>query len=238
VRARSSSASQFGLNNLNAPAIAANHLFPVGYVPDFSAIASYRVRIGAVTVRPVLSWESGYPYGNGRKAWVYDPSGKPVQVINDNNVNPGANYYFLRDPSHPYDAATNPIIASLGTPEGDDPNTLRSTPLLTASVHVEAPLSNRVTLALDVTNLFGTSTPTQLQNNPYLIGPPGYTGGNPNYARWYGALLNGSPYVLGNGVPTNDGTTPIVPWTYGTAGYVPSSYPEARSVYLQLRVQI
>ncbi len=238
VRARSSSASQFGLNNLNAPAIAANHLFPVGYVPDLSAIASYRLRVGAVTVRPALSWESGYPYGNGRKVWIYDPSGKPVQAINDNHVNPGANYYFLRDPNLPYDAATNPVVASLGTPEGDDPNTLRSTPLLSASVQVEVPLSPRVTLGLAVTNLFGSSTPTQLQSNPYLIGPPGYTGGNAAHAAWYGAQLNGAPYVLGNGVPTNDGIKPIVPWTYGTAGYVPSSYPEARSVYLQLRVQM
>jgi hypothetical protein len=238
VRARSSSASQFGLNDLNAPAIAANHLFPVGYVPDLTAIASYRMRVGAVIVRPALSWESGYPYGNGRKAWVYDALGKPTQTINDNHVNPGANYYFLHDPGLPYDAVTNPIVASLGTPEGDDPNTLRSTPHLSASVHLEAPLSRRVLLSLDVTNLFGTSTPTQLQSNPYLIGPPGYTGGNAAYAAWYGVKFNGTPYALGNGVPTNDGLAPIVPWTYGTAGYVPSSYPEARSVYLQLRVQI
>jgi Carboxypeptidase regulatory-like domain len=238
VRARSSSASQFGLNNLNAPAIAANHLFPVGYVPDLSAIASYRVRFGAVIVRPALSWESGYPYGNGRKVWVYDASGKPTQTMNDNHVNPGANYYFLRDPGQAYDPVTNPVVASLGTPEGDDPNTLRSTPHLSASVHLETPLSRRVLLSLDVTNLFGTSTPTQLQSNPYLIGPPGYTGGNAAYAAWYGAKFNGTPYALGNGVPTNDGLAPIVPWTYGTAGYVPSSYPEARSVYLQLRVQI
>ncbi len=239
VRARSSSASQFGLNDLNAAAIAANHLFPVGYVPDLSATAWYRVRSGAVSVRPSLSWESGYPYGNGRKVWTYDTvTGKPVQVINNNHVNPGANYFFLRDPRSPYDPASNPVVATLGTPEGDDPNTLRSAPLLLASVRVEAQLSPRVTLALDVANVFGTSAPTQLQSNPYLVGPPGYAGGNAAYAAWYGAQLNGNPYVLGNGVPTNDGTTPALPWRYGTAGYVPSSYPEARSVYLQLRVRM
>jgi hypothetical protein len=239
VRARSSSASQFGLNDLNAAAIAANHLFPVGYVPDLSATASYRVRLGALSVRPSVSWESGYPYGNGRKVWTYDAvTGKPVQVLNDNHVNPGANYYFLRDPRLPYDPAANPVVATLGTAEGDDPNTLRSTPLLLASVRVEAQLSPRVTLALGIANLFGASAPTQLQSNPYLIGPPGYKGGNAVYAAWYGAQLNGNPYLLGNGVPTNDGMTPALPWTYGTAGYVPSSYPEARSVYLQLRVRM
>ena len=96
---------------------------------------------------------------------------------------------------------------------------------------MEAQLSPRVTLALDVANVFGTSAPTQLQSNPYLVGPPGYAGGNAAYAAWYGAQLSGNPYLLGNGVPTNDGTTPALPWRYGTAGYVPSSYPEARSVF-------
>jgi hypothetical protein len=239
VHARSSSASQFGLNNLNAPAIAANHLFPVGYVPDLTAIATYRFRAGRVTIAPSLSYETGYPYGNGRKAWIYDPNtGKPVQVLNDNHVNPGASYYFLRDPSLAYDPATNPIVSSLGTPEGDDPNTLRSNPLLLASLHIEAPLSKRVTLALDVANLFGTTTPTQLQGNPYMIGPPGYTGGNAAYAAWFGQQLGGGSYTLGNGVPTNNGTTPVLPWQYGTGPYVPASYPEARSVYLRLIVNL
>jgi TonB dependent receptor/Carboxypeptidase regulatory-like domain len=238
VRARSSSASQFGLNDLNAPALAANHLFPVGYVPDFSAIASYRARIGKVTVAPAISYESGYPYGNGRTVWVYGANGVPVRVQNDNHVNPGFSYYFLRDPGLPYDAAANPVIGSLGTPEGDDPNTMRSTPMVLVSLHADVPVTPRVSVSLDVTNLFGTARPTQLQGNPYLIGPPGYTGGDPLYAAWYGQHFNGMSYTLGNGVPTNDGTTRAVPWTYGTAGYVPSSYPEARSVYLRLQVRV
>jgi hypothetical protein len=238
VHARSSSASQFGLNDLNAPAIAANHLFPVGYVPDLSAVASYRFKLGRLTLAPALSFETGYPYGNGRKAWVYDANGTPSQVLNDNHVNPGYNYYFLRDPSLPYDAASNPIVSTLGTREGDDPNTLRSAPLLLLSLHAEQQLSPRVTLALDVANVLGTATPTQLQSNPYLIGPPGYTGGDAQYAAWYGQQLTGAPYTLGNGVPTNDGRHAILPWRYGTGAYVPSSYPEARSVYLKLRVTL
>lgn len=240
VHARSSSASEFGYNNLNAPAIAANHLFPAGYVPDLSAVASYKLRIGRLDVTPTLSWESGYPYGNGRTAWIYDPkTGLPSLVPNDNHVNPGYNYYFLRDPSRPYDPAANPFVATLGTPEGDDPNTLRSSALLLASLHVEASPSRRVTLSLDVANLFATATPTQLQGNPYLIGPPGYRGGNLLYASWYGQQLGAArPYVLGNGVPTNDGVTQIVPWTYGTGAYVPSSFPEARSVYVRLRYRV
>jgi hypothetical protein len=237
VRARSSSASQFALNDLNAPAVAANHLFPVGYVPDFGATATYRLRAGRLTLVPALSFETGYPFGNGRKVWAYAADGRtPVQVRNDNHVNPGYNYYFLRDPAAAFDPVTNPVVSSLGTPEGDDPNTLRSGALLLVSLHVEHPMSRRLTLALDVANLFGTSAPTQLQSNPYLIGPPGYSGGNAQYAAWYGQQLGGAPYTLGNGVPTNDGRHQIVPWTYGTGAYVPSSYPEARSVSLTLRV--
>ncbi|HVA36554.1 MAG TPA: hypothetical protein VNJ51_02955 [Candidatus Dormibacteraeota bacterium] len=55
---------------------------------------------------PSISYESGYPYGNGKMTWIFDPAThQPVQVPNDNYVNPGYNYDFLRDPSRPYDAA-------------------------------------------------------------------------------------------------------------------------------------
>lgn len=239
TRGFSSSASQFGLNDLNAPAIAANHLFPIGYVPPFSALLSYELHAGRTIITPWISYESGYPYGNGKMAWVYDANGDPVQVANDNHVNPGYNYYFLRDPSLPFDANSNPYIANLGTPEGNDPNTLRSKPLLLVSLRAETPLSSRVTLMLDVANLFGNAQPTQMMGNPYLIGPPGYTGGNPLYARYYGTVFGSTgPYTLGNGIPTNDGTTAAVPWSYGTGPYIASSYPEARSVYVRIRVRL
>ncbi|MGH7755910.1 MAG: carboxypeptidase regulatory-like domain-containing protein, partial [Vulcanimicrobiaceae bacterium] len=174
VRAVSSSASQFGLNDLNAPAIAAGHLFPVGYVPNLSAILSYRFVHGPWTIEPVVSYQTGYPYGNGKLAWVFDPNGKPIQVPNDNHVNPGYSYYFLRDPSRAYDPQANPYIGSLGTPEGGDPNTLRSPPATLVSLRVERALSPHATVELDVDNLFAHAAPTQLTGNPYLIGPPGY----------------------------------------------------------------
>ena len=44
-----------------------------------------------------------------------------------------------------------------------------------------------------------------------------------------------TPYLLGNGVPTNDGVNQAVPWTYGTAAYMPQSYPLARTFQLRLR---
>ena len=242
IRAASSSASEFAYNNLNAPAIAAGHLFPLGYVPDFSATLSYEIRAAGQRVRiePSLSYESGYPYGAGKTAWIFDPvTHKPLQVPNDNYINPGASYYFLRDPSQPFDPVRNPYIGNLGTPEGNDPNTLRSPPQMLVNLHVEADLSSRVTAILDAANLFGNSAPTEYQTNPYLIGPPGYAGGNPLYAAYYQNVMGSSqPYVLGNGVPTNDGVTQSVPWSYGRAAYVPQSYPMSRSIELRLRLRM
>ena len=241
VRAFSSSASQFAYNNLNAPAIAADHRFPVGYVPDFTATLSYEFSAAGrrLRVTPALSYATGYPYGNGRLAWTFDTRGRPVQVPNDNFVNPGSNYYFLRDPSVPYDAATNPYIGNLGTPEGNDPNTLRSPAQTLVNLHAEGDLGRRLTAVVDVVNLFGNFSPNAYQNNPYLIGPPGYTGGDPRYAAAYAAAAGFSrPYGLGNGVPTNDGVTQSVPWQYGRGGYVPQGYPLGRTLQFRLRYRL
>jgi hypothetical protein len=104
---------------------------------------------------------------------------------------------------------------------------------------VETPLSQRASVILDLSNVLGTGSPTQLVGNPYLIGPPGYTGGNALYESYYGKIFGaGAPYTLGNGVPTNDGRTAAVPWSYGTGAYVPSSYPQARSAEIYIRWQL
>jgi hypothetical protein len=253
ARAFSSSASQFAYNDLNAPAIAANHLFPVSYQPDFTTELSYEFTDATKRWRftPSLSYATGYPYGNGKMVYEFDPvTGKPIQVPNDNYVNPGANYYFLKDPSAPFNAVTNPYIGNLGTNEGNDPNTLRSTPQILVNLHVEGDVTPRLTAILDVANVLGNFAPTAYQNNSYLIGPPGYKGGNATYAACYGQILAGTvpcapglpagttPYTLGNGVPTNDGVTQSVPWTYGTAGYIPQSYPLGRTLQIRLRYRL
>ncbi|HYZ16681.1 MAG TPA: TonB-dependent receptor [Candidatus Acidoferrum sp.] len=241
ARGFSSSASQFAYNSLNAAAVAAGHLFPVGYIPDLTSTLSYQFETAKRRVRiaPSISFQTGYPYGNGRMIWIFDANGKPVQVPNDNHVNPGYNYYFLRDPSQAFNAATNPYIGSLGTPEGNDPNTLHTPSQTLVNLHIEGDVSPRLTLMVDVVNLLGNFSPTAYQGNPYLIGPPGYTGGNPLYAVAYqNAAGVAQPYTLGNGVPTSNGTTQAVPWTYGTAGYVPQSYPLGRSLQIRLRYRI
>lgn len=242
VRAYSSSASQFAYNDLNAPAVAAGVLFPVGYLPNFSMNLSYEfhTRDRRLRVTPSLSYESGYPYGNGKMVWVFDPvTGKPQEVRNDNYWDPGYNYYFLANPSQPYNASSNPYIGSLGTPEGDTPNTLHAPGETYVNLHVEADISPRWTAIVDVSNLLGNDAPTSYQGNPYLIGPPGYAGGNADYASWYeqaGGYTQ--PYTLGNGVPTNNGQTQSVPWTYGRGGYIAQNYPMGRAVQFMLRVRL
>ncbi len=170
-------------------------------------------------------------------AWIFDPvTNKPVQVLNDNFVNPGSNYYFLRNPAQAFNAVTNPYIGNLGTPEGNDPNTLRSPPQTLVNLHIEGDFSPRLTGIIDIVNVFGEFAPTAYQTNPYLIGPPGYAGGNALYAPYYqGVIGSAQPYLFGNGVPTNDGVTQAVPWSYGRTGYVPQSYPLGRSVQLRLQ---
>lgn len=239
-RTFTSSIYQFAFNDLNAPAVLAGHLFPANYIPNFTATASYEIGLDRRRLRltPMLSYESGYPYGNGTMIWEI-VRGVPTQVPNDNYLNPGYNYYFLKNPARPFDAATNPYIATMGTNEGADPNTLRTTPQTLASLHVEYDLTRNLTASFDASNLLGVDSPTQLQGNPYLIGPPGYRGGDAYYERAYGSqYCKKCLYTLPNGVPTNDGKSPAVPWNYGTAGYVPQSYPMARSAMIRLRYRL
>lgn len=253
VRAYSSSASQFAYNDLNAPAVAAGQLFPVSYEPDFTAELSYEFSAfhRGLRFRPSLSYQTGYPYGNGKDVWIFDPTtNKPELVPNDNYWNPGYNYYFLANPSLPYNASTNPYVGNLGTNEGSTPNTLRSPSQFLVNLHMEGDISKRATIVVDIANVFGQFAPTAYQGNPYLIGPPGYAGGNATYAACYAQIFAGNvpctlpappgtvPYSLGNGVPTNDGVHAVVPWSYGRAGYVPQSYPLGRSIELRLRYRM
>jgi hypothetical protein len=242
VSAFSSSASQFAYNDLNAPAVAAGHLFPASYLPSLSGTLSYEFDVPGRRVRitPSLSYESGYPYGNGKSIYIFNPTtNKPELVPNDNYYNPGYNYYFLQNPNNPYNATTNPYIGNLGTPEGNDPNTLKAPPESFVNLHVEGDITPRLTAILDVVNLLGNSSPTSYQGNPYLIGPPGYAGRNANYASAYEAAGGYSaPYTLGNGIPTENGQTQAVPWQYGRSGYVPQNWAAAMSLQLRLRYRM
>ncbi len=260
IRAFSSTANQFALNGLNPAAVAAGILFPEGSVPDLTTTLSYEAHLGRkVRITPSLSYQTGYPYGNGTELYIIGPNKKPALVPNDNFTNPGYNYYFLRNPGQPFNSLTNPYVATLGTPEGPLQNSLRSMPQMLANLHAEVDLGPRLKAVVDVGNLFGTATPTQLLGNPYLAGPPGYGGGNPAYAAAYANALsaaNGGSlaltpaqcapavarkngcYVLGNGVPTENGLDQALPWNYGSSGYVGENYPNGRTIQLRLKYEL
>ena len=62
-------------------------------------------------------------------------------------VNPGANYYFLKNPSpEPFNATTNPYIGNSGTNEGNDPEhagrSMPQTP--SSSLHIEGDITSRL----------------------------------------------------------------------------------------------
>jgi len=110
-------------------------------------------------------------------------------VPNDNFVNPGANCYFLANPSVPFNAVTKPYIGNLGTNAGSDPNMLRSIPQLLVNLRLEKDITPRLTFIVYVANLFNYVAPTAYQVNAYPIGPPGYKGGNAAHSNCYGQIL-------------------------------------------------
>jgi len=52
------------------------HLFPLGYVPDLTATLSYEFAFlhRRLRITPSISYESGYPYGNGTMVYQFDRS--------------------------------------------------------------------------------------------------------------------------------------------------------------------
>jgi len=237
--------SQYSLNQVNPAQIAAQHLIPGSFFPDFSGTASFRFQLGKkTTITPQISYESGLPYGNGTKLYIADPvTGQPTLVNNDNHVNPGYAYSFLKDPSQPH-SATNPYTADLGTGEGSDPQSLRAAPRTFVSLHITHQLSRHMSLSLDGSNLLNFTGPIELLSNGYAPGPPGYKGGDPLIAAWmqttYGKLgsYRKLPYILGNGVPTVDGYHPEFgpQFNYGTGPYVTAALPYRRQIKLTVTI--
>lgn len=235
--------SGYNLNQIN-PALTASHtLIPQGFFPNLTSQLSYAWRRGNTTVTPSVSFESGYPYGNGTKVWVLDANGNAVHVNNDNHVNAGYAYYFLQNPALPYNATTNPYIANLGTPEGDTPYTLHTPPRTFVSLQIDQHVNSRWKASLTVNNLLNFTKPVQYISNPYMPGPPGYTGGNAQIATWMGqqwgtglAQYRGLPYILGNGIPTLDGYHPEFgpQFNYGTGPYVSAALPYGRTALFTL----
>lgn len=104
-------------------------------------------------------------------------------------------------------------------------------------------MTHRLKATLIVSNVLNFVKPTQYISNPYMPGPPGYTGGNRYIAGWmakqWGTALGqyrDLPYILGNGIPTLDGYHPEFgpQFNYGTGPYVAGALPYGRSALLMM----
>ena len=171
----------------------------------------------------MLSYQSGYPYGNGRTVWERI-RGVPTQVQNDNYALPGYNYYFLENPSLPFNARTNPYIATLGRQRGRRSQHAAYDAADAGVVTFNSnDLSPHVTVLFDVSNLLGVATPTQLQRNPDRSGRRDIWGKSLLRTGVWSAVLQEVSLYAGNGIPTNDGRYPAVPWAMGNGGIRPRS---------------
>jgi hypothetical protein len=155
--------------SVNAAALAANHLFHVSYVAPITATANlvWNSRHGT-HVSATIPFESGYPYGVGKRVYIFQTNANgvsvPVSVLNTDVNNPnGASdaYYFT-------DSNTGAIIGSRGTPEGNDPGSIRAPSITTLDMTISQELggSDRgYEIGLRGQNLLGNYRPDAPYNN-------------------------------------------------------------------------
>lgn len=168
--------------SVNSAALAAGHFFHVTYVAPLTGTLNlaYNTR-GGLQASTTISFESGYRYGVGKKTFVFDPRGNPVQALNtDLAVTPSQAYYFT-DPRNPGTIFAPNITGSRGTPEGDDPGTLFTPATAILNVTLSHDLGTgprRFQVGVRATNLFGNYTPTFIPANLYYV-PQGIGGYGP-----------------------------------------------------------
>jgi hypothetical protein len=157
-----------GVYGVNTAAFEAGHFYHVTYVAPLSATLNlaYNTRKGLHALT-TISYESGFRYGVGKKTFVFDSNNTPVQVL---NANPYGYGYYLTDSSNPGTIFAPNIVASLGTPEGDDPGTLFGPAITIVNLSLSQDVdvgSNRVQIGVRVANLFGNYSPTFIPQNPF-----------------------------------------------------------------------
>ena len=91
-------------------------------------------------VSTTISFDSGLRYGVGKKTFIFDPNGKPVQVLNTDLATWVGFAYYVTDPTNPGTVYAPNIVASRGTPEGDDPFTLYGTPTTIVNLSISQSL--------------------------------------------------------------------------------------------------
>ncbi|MBC5805220.1 MAG: hypothetical protein DLM53_02135 [Candidatus Eremiobacter antarcticus] len=162
---------------VNNAALAAGHFFHVTYVaPVVGTLNLVYNTPSGLHASTTVSYESGYRYGVGKKTFTFLPNANnvnvPVEVLNSDLVSPTSQAYYFTDPANP-GTVTNPnITGSRGTPEGDDPGTLRGPQIATVLVSVSHDLGrapHNMQVGIRVQNLFNNFTPTQIPANLYYV---------------------------------------------------------------------
>src|SRR5579884_108473 len=164
----------FGFFATNNPAaLAAQHFFHVTYTPPVQGAVnlSYNSRSG-LHASTTVAYECCYRYGVGKKTFVFAPNGAPVQVPNtDLASGSGAEgAYYVTNPSNPGTVFAPNIVASRGTPEGEDPGTLFGPAIITVNLTLSQQFGKQpdtLEIGVRAENLFANYAPAEIFPNPY-----------------------------------------------------------------------
>jgi hypothetical protein len=158
---------------VNAAALAAGHFFHVTYISPISGTFNlvYNTHQG-LHASTTVSYVRGYRYGVGKKTFVFDNNGNPVQVLNTDLASSSGvtGAYYVTDPNNPGTPFAPNIVASRGTPEGDDPGSLFGPAIATVNFTLSQDLGKQTHNAeagIRVQNAFGNYSPTSIPSNPY-----------------------------------------------------------------------
>jgi hypothetical protein len=171
--------------------LAAGPLFHVTYVPPLQGTLNLGYNShGGLHASTTVSYECCYRYGVGKKTFVFGPNGTPVQVLNTDLASGSgvAGAYYLTNAANPGTVFAPNIVASRGTPEGNDPGTLFGPAIMTVNLTLSQEFGRKphtVEVGIRAQNLFGDYAPAEILPNPYYgfggFGNNGLpSGANPN----------------------------------------------------------
>ncbi|HEV2909328.1 MAG TPA: hypothetical protein VGX02_08615, partial [Candidatus Eremiobacteraceae bacterium] len=184
----------------NNAALALNHYFHVSYLAPVTATLGlvYHDRHGLL-VTAELPYESGYYYGVGKHTFVFALCGQvtgctgnpassvPVEVLNTDlaaaslGQNTLTSAYYYTDPLNPGTILNPNITGSRGTPEGNDPGSLRSPQRLLVNLAIAHDVGsgpNHFQVGVRASNLLGNYSPGVVGGNSRfrINGLGGYNG--------------------------------------------------------------
>jgi len=201
------SASEDFFPTVPSASLAVGNEYRVGFISPFQATLAVAYKThGGLRINPTITYNRGYPLGNGLLTALY-VNGKAYNVPLTDYTGPsanGSNYSQFTDPANPGSIFKPNVAATLGTAESSSAGGQLSNARFLTNLTVEfSPPRSRSTVGVQVTNLFNqlyASTPsfnTNLQPvSTGVLGPQ--TGYQPNYYQPYIGLANG----LGN-TPAN-----------------------------------